>query len=916
VEVPIIGRDRELAQARAALVAALGGAGRLVLVGGEPGIGKTRLASAIAGMADEYGVPAATGYALDDPGMPPLWPWRRLGRDVPGLAAALTGAGATDSTRFAMFTQVCEALDGAADERGLLVVLDDLQWADRTSLLLLRHLAGELAQTRILVVATFRDTANGPLGELLPSLLRTEGTRALRLAGLAPTEIAQWLRWTRTAGDVTGLAGRLSARTGGNPLFVRMLVERGADGLTGFPELRQLVLAQVAQLPAPVRELLDTASVLGERIELPLLAELTGQDTGAVGALLDQAAAEGVLLSTSDTAALSFRHALVRDAVYEALAPSRRSALHERAARALERTGATEAGRIAVHWQRCGGEGWAGRCVRWARQAARTATAAHAYDEAVRFTELALRAAPGADPGSRAELVLDAARAEFLAGRPDASIEHCRRATGLAEAAGRPDLLAEAALVVTGAGDPGTLAAVDTLCAAALRAVPAADSTLRARLLARRAIFAAESGSAVRARELSADALAMAEAGGDPDALLDGLHARHFTVSAPQFLAERQALGRRACEIAHRAKQPLGELWGHLWLIDAAFQEGDLPAVDRALGRIEEFATRHRHSLAWWHLHRLRATRLALTGELDEAIAANERAREAARRIGTVSTASMYYAFLGQLGQLRGELDRETGEAILGRLTRAPDVLLARLIVPQTHVLLGDLGQARATFEFARHLPGELEVGLRWLPVLNVIGFVALALDDTETADRVYREVAGLEPAYGGDGSGVVFCAGSQERVVGDLALGTGRVDEAVRRYTNAIDMNARIGARPFLALSRLGLAEALAAKGDPAARGLAAAAAAEFRRLDLPARLAAANALVARIDAAARAANPLSPRESEVASLIAEALSNRQIADRLVLSERTVETHVRSILAKLGFATRTEIATWSLRTR
>ena len=154
--------------------------------------------------------------------------------------------------------------------------------------------------------------------------------------------------------------------------------------------------------------------------------------------------------------------------------------------------------------------------------------------------------------------------------------------------------------------------------------------------------------------------------------------------------------------------------------------------------------------------------------------------------------------------------------------------------------------------------------------------------------------------------------------MAGDLALATGRVDEAVRRYTEAIDVNARIGARPFLALSRLGLARALTARGDPgdqpAARALATAAAAEFRRLDLPGPLAAADALVARIDSAARAASPLSPRESEVAGLVGLALSNRQIAERLVLSERTVETHVRSILAKLGYSTRTEVATWSLR--
>jgi DNA-binding CsgD family transcriptional regulator len=263
-------------------------------------------------------------------------------------------------------------------------------------------------------------------------------------------------------------------------------------------------------------------------------------------------------------------------------------------------------------------------------------------------------------------------------------------------------------------------------------------------------------------------------------------------------------------------------------------------------------------------------------------------------------------------------MDRETGQAILAMTRQASSIALVRVAVPQVHLLLGDYDLARATFEEFRHMPGTIEVGPRWAALLNQIGTVAVLLDDAATAGRVYREVSGLAPGYAGDGSGVVFCSGSTQRWMGDLALATGRVDEAISRYTDAIEMNARIGARPFLALSRLGLAKALVAKGNPAdlptARALAAEAAAEFRRIGLPGPLAAAGTLLTRIDSAARAASPLSPRETEVASLIARAMTNRQIAERLVLSERTVETHVRSILAKLGYTTRTEIATWSLR--
>ena len=938
MEVSIVGRGHELGQLRAALVAASGGAGRLVLVSGEPGIGKTRLAAAVAEMAGEYGVPVAAGFAIDDPGMPPLWPWRGVGRSVPALVGVLGGAvgsaggplaGAADSesARFVMFAAACRALADAAAGRGLLVVLEDLQWADRTSLLLLRHLAGEFARCRLLVVATFREPTDAPLADLLPALLRSGGTRPIRLTGLSRPDITQWLRRLGTGGDVDGLADRLWAGSGGNPLFVRMLVERGPsaveEGLRGFPELRRLVLAYLGGLGEPARELLDAASVLGERIDPPVLAEVTGLSAAEVGAVLDQAVARGVLASAPDVTGVSFAHALVRDAVYDELAPSRRMALHERAARALERSGcgAACAGQIASHWQRSGGPGWAAHCVRWAREAARSATASLAYDEAARFAALALDAAE-ADTAQadrlRAELTLDAARAEFVAGHIEASLAHCQMAARLAEDADRPDILAAAALVITGVGDPATTPAVDALCGKAIRAVPAQDTALRARLRARQAIAAAETGAGNQARELSAEALALAEHSDDPDALLDGIHARHLSLCAPQFLAERRELAARACQVAHRARQPLAELWGHVWLADAAFQAGDLAAVDDELGRIEQFAAYRKHGLAWWHLHRLRATRAALAGDLGAAAEHNEAARAVAAQIGAVSTTVMYYAFLNQLAQLRGTIDPETGQAALTMLHQAPSIPLVRIFIPLIHALLGDYDLARATFEEFRHMPGTVEVGPRWAALLTQIGTVALLLGDTDTAGRVYQELAGLAPGYMADGSGAAFCGGSLQRVAGDLALATGRVDEAIHRYTDAIDMNARIGARPFLALSRLGLANALVAKrnpGDlPTARPLVTEAAAEFRRLDLPGPLAAADTLLAHIDSAARAANPLSPRETEVASLIALAMSNRQIAEQLVLSERTVETHVRSILAKLGYTTRTEVATWSLR--
>jgi DNA-binding CsgD family transcriptional regulator len=898
MDLPLVGRTRELAQLRGALVSASGGSGRLVLVSGDAGIGKTRLASACADMAAEYDVPVVRAYAVDDPGMPPLWPWRRLARDVPRLSDALSvKTGDSASARFAMFADATDALAEAADADGLLIILEDLHWADRSSLRLLAHLAGDLARTRMLILGTFRQADGTPLADQLPDLLRSNEMRSIRLAGLGTPDIAHWLRLKAPAAEA--MAAEVTAKTNGNPLFVRMLIEHDLDG---HPELRRLVLAQV---PDEARNLLGAASVLGERIDPPLLTRVSGLDEATVGDLLDRSVKAGVLRSTP---AISFTHALVRDAVYEELAPSQRMALHRRAAQALEDADTTAAGRIANHWRLSGSTDWTVHCVRWARRAAASAIKDLAYDEAVEFAQLALRVPD-------AELTLELARAEFLAGRVRESTAHCEQAARLADAENRPDIKAGAALVITGVGDPRTITIVDRLCVEAL-ATDQPDA-IRARLLASRALAAGETGSST-ARDLSAQALKLAEDSGDPDALLDGIHARHYTLCAPQYRAERVELARRACELGETAEQPLAALWGHVWLVDAAFQIGDLAGVDYELNQIERFATARRHALAWWHLHRLRACRASLAGEFDRAMAANEAAREIAERLDTDSTTGMYFAFLYQIWMLRGRIDVEQGRAAIAVLGSVPEVALAQVFVPITHVLMGDIPSAKATFEVFRHMPEHLAIGPRWAPLVHHIGLVANMLGDAETADLVYRCFADLEPDYMTDGSGAVFCAGASPRMLGELALTTGRVAEAIGHYRLAIEMNARIGALPFLALSRLGLAKALVRQGDqadlPEARKVATEAAAEFRRLGLPGPLSTADELLLAVRAAVRAANPLSPRESEVAAMIGEAMSNRQIAERLVLSERTVESHVRSILAKLGYATRTEIATWSVR--
>ncbi len=930
----IVGRSAELAEIDAAVAAARDGRGGLLLVTGSAGIGKSALADAALAAADGAGLATARGYAVDDPGAPPLWPWLRLTRDWAGAAAVFTPGAEEpeDSARFRMALEAGDLLAGRASRTGLLAVLEDMHWADRSSALLLRHVAAETADRGVVLLVTVRDGVPGPLEQVSADLLRGGSSRLLRLDGLPVDDVAAWLP-TLTGRHDRALAAVLHERSGGNPLLVRLvardLAERVPAGgspdaaaqlarLVGErPQLRRLVGARVAMLPPDVQDLLDVAAVVGERLDPAVLARATAAEVQDVSAQLAVAVDAGVLRSRGD--GLLFEHALVRDAVYAGLSPDARGELHRRVALALDAvSGSDAAGSIAAHWHRAGGADARAQCRRWAERADSAARAVLAFDDAVRFAELAVDAAraEGVEAADLARLVLRLGEARMLAGTVESSVQACAEAADLAELAGRPDLLAAAGLVVHGTGKPAR--------------APHRARDLRPRPRrppARRPPHAGPAARADRrrhrgdrgttqAREISAAALAEAEASGDPTAIVEALAARHLAITVPDLVAERLELGRRAVELGRLTDQPATALWGHLWRADAALQVGNLAQFEVELAEIGRVADERGWRIARWHRHRFTAVRAALMGDFASARREDEAARLIAVALGDISLAGMSFAFRTQLALTRGDAGDlpEDPRAVIARI---PPMALARLSVPLASALAGDLDLARAEFAEFRDLPATAPMGVRWTGTILQVGFVAVLLDDAEVAAAIYPLWAPRVRYYTGDGSGAVYDHGSNARIAGDLARVAGLLDEAVTHYAESVAMDARIGARPAAALGRLGWAQALRARGAPgdveAAVELARAAAAEFRRLDMPGRLVTATALLDDLESARRTASPLSPREDEVASLVAEGLSNRDIAARLVLSERTVETHVRSILAKLELRSRTEIATWVL---
>ena len=422
-----------------------------------------------------------------------------------------------------------------------------------------------------------------------------------------------------------------------------------------------------------------------------------------------------------------------------------------------------------------------------------------------------------------------------------------------------------------------------------------------------------EAGSFDEAVDWSQRALASAAASGDPDAELDAIRARAMLETVPAFQAEMFRLGARAIELAGPAGRPLAQLWGHVWRSDTAIHMGDMTAAQTEINSMQALAERTGLPLVRWHLLRRQASVAALTGSFDGCRRFAARAAEIAADWDDQTVRGTQFGQTVCLARLRGDpADLPPGwTGYLDYLDKLPP--LAQASLAMALLLTGRRDEARVLYQ---PLISTVPTMRRdWLAA-SLFDLTALApgLDDAAGC-RVLRDVIsatfGRSPALG---AGTVFYAGSVARLIGELDLGCGDYAAAVPHFEEGLRVDSMLGARPYLAWGRLGLARALGGSGDRArAVELARTAVAEARRLDMPGLLRAADAFLADAAAEARAEDPLTPREREVAGLVAQALSNREVARTLVLSERTVESHVRSILAKTGLTTRTELTRWYL---
>ncbi|MGW0805393.1 helix-turn-helix transcriptional regulator [Nonomuraea sp. NPDC002799] len=965
-----IGRARELSALGDALVRARAGAASTVLVGGEAGVGKTRLISEFTARADDALVLVGGCLELGTEGLP-FAPFtavlrglvRRLGRDgvaalVPGgatrgLARLLPEFGEPDrdgpEARARLFEQVLGLLERLAEERPVLLIVEDAHWADRSTRDLLSFLVRYQRTTgRLLLVVTYRTDElhrTHPLRPLLAELGRVEWVTRTELRRLtrkeAVAQAAGILEREPSAADMD----LIYARSEGNPLFVEALLS-DADGGGDLPEsLRDLLLASVERLPDDTQDLLRVASVGGQRIEHDLLTAVARLDENALSRALRPAVAGNVL--TVDGEGYCFRHALIREALHDDLLPGEHTRLHTRYAEALERDlsilpaprGAIE---LAHHWHSAHDSTWALVSAWRAAAAARTSTA---YDEQLRMLSRVLelwdRVPDAAERIGRQRLDVfkSTATVAHLAGEYERAIALASAA--LAEVDHEADPIRAAALLRQRGLTRYDLSRdgyVDDLRRAA-ELVPAdPPNKLRgqvletlSRMLHRpedwsekiaTAELAMRIGHEIGDANVEAHALInltwarsrYSEIGGQLGAFAAARRLAHragaYNAVARCAISESDALEgagwhERAAQVAREGIEQAGQ-YG-LARTSGTFLAINLAEPLVSLGRWEEALEVIEHALDLTPPAPYRAslqglaTDIALArGQFDRAEALLASSQSVLAR-GTYRDQSVLPHLCREVVLLRGRGQVEEAVAMIARALEERDLLSSPryswpVLVSFAHVLTAVVPAGRPYGDVGRGGAALAQLGASLVPRLRALGRELEAEGDLQQAHRLtFTALLGLEPPLDGAADPAAWQLRAWDAAAGAWAALAQPYAEA-RSLAGAAQAALAAGDRQGAA-TRLRRARELA--GHLGATPL-------LEQLDVFGRRA-------RIGGADEAADGpplgLTARELEVLREVTSGRSNREIAEALFISIKTVSVHVSNILAKLGVATRGEAA-------
>jgi DNA-binding CsgD family transcriptional regulator len=955
----LVGREREMAVLDECLEAALSQHPRIVLCWGESGIGKTRLAEEALGSAGSKGAIGVWGRAIESAGAPPYWLWRqvlralaetvdlreiadehRVAADLSGIApdvfvgsAGPRAADGSSEDRFLQFDALARLLRQVTAVRPLVIALDDTQWADQASILLLQHIAHTLSDERLMVVVNHRGTDRTD-GAAVTELLRGSMTREIHLRGLSIPEVGRQLASMLGEEVVAREVEYVHGATGGNPFFVKEVGRALTRRRAGEPpspvaiSVRDAIGARLERLSPRGVEVVRAASVVGREFSPSLVAAMLELPLVDCLSALDEAASAGLLEPESMPHEPRFVHALIRDAIEDGLHTSERVQLHRRAAETLEQAQPSPSGPrlfdLARHWSIAAIDDDRLKATRWIGEAADEAMRQLAYEDAARLFRRALDIGAGElDEVDRCRLLLGVGGALHLSSDIAGGIDACVEAASLARDIGRPDLMAEAALVTPPTLVPEADLTIRKLCERAMEALGPEHPALAARVLARFAETCEYLADGDGARRGSQKALTLAEACDDPVALMAALRARQLGCSAPDGLEERASVAERMIEIG-RATDASAQLSGHLGLIDVAFERGDLTSVAREIEVAAWLAQEVRSPLGRWDVLRARAVLAQAQARFDVAHRFAVEAFDVLAPTGHPMATMMKGALSSTMAHQTGYDEEPLSTYGLGDAPAEeldfPKVGVIRTLAPALVLVeVGRLTEAAALYR-------SLGPASEWQPSLHstlpsyAFGIAtAVALDATEDVATL-RDI--LQPSRGHHvvaGAGCVSYFGPVELWLGVAAGHLGLLDDAVVDLEQAVRACSVSGIAGFHAEAQYELAVALSRRSGQRdfarARSLVADSAKRAKELDMPCIATKAQRLMAELDAGAGSPR-LTPREREVADLVAQGLTNREIAKQLFLSERTAQNHVQHILTKLDLSNRSQIAVWATRPR
>jgi class 3 adenylate cyclase/tetratricopeptide (TPR) repeat protein len=839
-----VGRERELDRLGAAWKEAATGTRRAVLIGGEPGVGKTRLAAELATEVHGDGL-VLYGRCDEDLGVPyqpfaeavracaQLWTDEELGARIGPNAASLARlvpelrerlpeipsvvAGEAEAERYLLFEAVAEFLASAADEQPVLLVLDDLHWAAKPTLVLLRHLLRSTLPMSVLMVGTFRDTEldRAPvLAEALADLRRDADVERISLSGLDRASVAAFVAAVGYAPSdaTTELAEAVHAGTEGNPFFVgeilRHLKESGESEVTGAslpPGVKDVVVSRLTRLSATANRMLTMASVTGARFELSVLERLS--DIGADELLdaLDEAVRARVIIELPTVGHYTFAHSLIRRVLLDELTASRRARMHWRVTDAL--ASMPDAGQrleeLAFHSAEAGAVGDVARAAAYALAASRAALDRLAYEEAVEIAQRGIDVigpSGTADPRQRAELLLALAEARDFTGDVPSLKQAAYQAAIEARSVKWAEGLARAAVlygrwVVVGQRDP----IVEELCEEGLAAV-GDDLLWRGRLTTTLVNYLVSEGRLASVDEMAEASVAMARETNDVDGLAAALYQRTVTLAAAGRIEERLALSDELVHMTEMRDSARGRLDGLVVRATTRLEAGDAKGFEADTQEMRRLAS----TLNWWAADfwasTFETTMRMLHGEFDglEAAAGDQYARGS-------QDINAFNVYAVQLFWLRRELGglEDLEPLMTATVAQSPELVAFKAALALAHVESGRTEEAAATLdELAADGFAALPRDQTFTAAVALLTDVAAQTGAAQHAERL-RPLLTPHQGHLVLGGPAIACFGAADRFLGMVDATVGDADAAVAHYEAAADLETSLGARPALARTR-----------------------------------------------------------------------------------------------------------------